>query len=617
MTLALSAFSTFDTTDTSNLAPRWRRYVQRFENRATALNILSAERKIALLLDYAGEAVYDDFQTLVVPAPEAENPRDIYQRSLQALNDLYAPKVQVEYERFNFREATQLLDENLDQFVTRLKKLAATCDFADSDSEIKSQIIQKCRSSKLRTKALADMTIKLDQLIQQGKVMEKAINYAKVIEKKEVNTIQQGRENTNNQPCHQHYTNRGNTHRNNYRDNTYRDNTTQYDDHRHNASRGRNNGGDTGHHGRGRGSYTQTRDSTAECDHCGGPYPHEGGRSKCPAYNAECHQCGLVGHYGRKCRGGAPPPRLEYRDRGRSHGYRGRGRRNVNYVDHDDQQQHPDTDPQATSNTPTQIQPRQDVNTFENQQNTYDDEDNYIFTIHEKRETVQHYSIDSTHTPKPVFIVNVDDNPVKMFADTGAPVNIIGEITYQTLHPKPTLQPADTTLYPYGKDRPPIALLGKFQATLSSDYAQDYADIYVTEGDELPLLSRYTAETLNLIKINQNAAIYEAVTTKLMPANYTRETNNKCEQKPYHDTDNNPDSPASMCIPSGTINIDPYSPDFGDYMPNTPAPQRNLGAVEGDPPIVDPPVPIPRRPPRHSKDCAVKTNKKRPGEGYE
>ena len=52
--------------------------------------------------------------------------------------------------------------------------------------------------------------------------MEKAINYAKVIEKKEVNAIQQGSGNTNNQPCDQHYTNRGNTHRNNYRDNTYR-----------------------------------------------------------------------------------------------------------------------------------------------------------------------------------------------------------------------------------------------------------------------------------------------------------------------------------------------------------------------------------------------------------
>ena len=51
--------------------------------------------------------MYDDFQTLVVPDPEADNPRDIYARSLEALNELYAQKVQVEYERFNFREATQ------------------------------------------------------------------------------------------------------------------------------------------------------------------------------------------------------------------------------------------------------------------------------------------------------------------------------------------------------------------------------------------------------------------------------------------------------------------------------------------------------------------------------
>ena len=190
MALALAAFPTFDTTDTSNLAPRWRKYVQRYENRATALNITNADCKLALLLDYAGEAVYDDFQTLVVSGPEADNPRDIYARSFEALNELYAPKIQVEYKRFNFREATQLHDENLDQFVTRLKKLAAPCDFTNKDAEIKSQIIQKCKSSKLGTKALADITITLDQLVKDGKAMERAISYAKTIEKKEVNAIQ-------------------------------------------------------------------------------------------------------------------------------------------------------------------------------------------------------------------------------------------------------------------------------------------------------------------------------------------------------------------------------------------------------------------------------------------
>ena len=72
--------------------------------------------------------------TLVVLGPEADNPCDIYARLLEELNELYALKVQVEYERFNFKEATQLHDESFDQFVTRLKKLAATCDFTNTDA---------------------------------------------------------------------------------------------------------------------------------------------------------------------------------------------------------------------------------------------------------------------------------------------------------------------------------------------------------------------------------------------------------------------------------------------------------------------------------------------------
>ena len=111
-------------------------------------------------------------------------------RSVEALNELYTLKVQVEYERFNFREATQLHDESLDQFVTQLKKYAATCDFTDTNAEIKSQVIQKCKSLKLRTKAMADIMSTLDQLVNIGKAVEKSISYAKTIEKKEVNDIQ-------------------------------------------------------------------------------------------------------------------------------------------------------------------------------------------------------------------------------------------------------------------------------------------------------------------------------------------------------------------------------------------------------------------------------------------
>ena len=121
------------------------------------------------------------------------------------------------------------------------------------------------------------------------------------------------------------------------------------------------------------------------------------------------------------------------------------------------------------------------------------------------------------HTPKPMFMEEIDGNPVKMLGDTGAPVNIIGENAFYTLHLKPTLQLSDTTLYPYGKDRLPIALLGMFTATLSSNYAQDDTCLYVTKGNERALLSRDSAEILNLIKIDRDVIVSKINTASPTP----------------------------------------------------------------------------------------------------
>ena len=70
--------------------------------------------------------------------------------------------------------------------------------------------------------------------------------------------------------------------------------------------------------------------------------------------------------------------------------------------------------------TLTQCQQRQHVHTLE-------DEENYIFTISTTKETVPLYSVRGKHTPKPMFMVEIDGNPVNMLGDTSAPVNIIGE----------------------------------------------------------------------------------------------------------------------------------------------------------------------------------------------
>ena len=162
-----------------------RKWMVRFENRIKAMNFTDQERKLALLLDYAGEDVHDDFLTLTVPPAAGGNDppgNDIYHRSIVALDTHYAPQVQREYEVFSFRTAKQEEDESLDQFVTRLRKLGATCDLANLSSEIKSQVIQKCRSSRLRTKGMSDLTMSLEDLIKAWNAIDRAVAYTMIME---------------------------------------------------------------------------------------------------------------------------------------------------------------------------------------------------------------------------------------------------------------------------------------------------------------------------------------------------------------------------------------------------------------------------------------------------
>ena len=78
--LSLSAFPSFDTqTDPTSIGPRLRKWMLRFENRTKAINLTDPDRKLALLLDYAGSDVPGDYLT-ITPATDGNNlpPKDIY-----------------------------------------------------------------------------------------------------------------------------------------------------------------------------------------------------------------------------------------------------------------------------------------------------------------------------------------------------------------------------------------------------------------------------------------------------------------------------------------------------------------------------------------------------------
>ena len=160
MATALPTFQSFDPSpDAGAPGPRWEKYVNRLKNLITALDIKNAERQKALLLHYVGEETNDIFDTLTVSEPA--DGETVFDTAVNAITSYLKPKRNIAYEEYLFRQAKQEKGETIMAYCTRLKQLAKTCEFTNTDREIKSQIIQNCQSTKLRRKALTDSTITL------------------------------------------------------------------------------------------------------------------------------------------------------------------------------------------------------------------------------------------------------------------------------------------------------------------------------------------------------------------------------------------------------------------------------------------------------------------------
>jgi hypothetical protein len=80
-------------------------------------------------------------------------------------------KITYDYYVYVFSLVVQGETESFDSFVARLREQAETCNFENSDREIRRQIIEKCRMDKLRDRAFA-RTLTLEELIGTGRAIE-------------------------------------------------------------------------------------------------------------------------------------------------------------------------------------------------------------------------------------------------------------------------------------------------------------------------------------------------------------------------------------------------------------------------------------------------------------
>ena len=150
--------------DPTSLSQRWKAWRRTY---IAAVGVTGGKQKRALLLYQAGAATQELFDTLSDTGRE-----DDYNTAIQKLEEYFIPKTNVDFEIFQFRQAAQKDDETMDQFVTRLHTLAVHCEFTDLDKELKSTIIQHCKSKHLRRFALREEDLTLDKLLSKARSLE-------------------------------------------------------------------------------------------------------------------------------------------------------------------------------------------------------------------------------------------------------------------------------------------------------------------------------------------------------------------------------------------------------------------------------------------------------------
>eukprot|EP00795_Rhopilema_esculentum_P007975 gene7975-13874_t len=248
-------------TDPSSVGQRWKSWRRRFQTYLAAIDVTSPVQQRALLLYQVGQDTQDIFDTIPNNGED-----DDYETALEKLDEYFLPKKNIDFEIFQFRKATQNRGETIDQFATRLRKLAANCEFRNVDTEIKSMIIQHCLSTRLRRYALREDTLTLDALLTKARALE--VSEAQAIDMEQNLLLVE--------PLHSRDTANFVT----------RNRAVQQKPHRPQA---------------------QNRRPTGKCRNCGYTWPHT--KSPCPAQGKQCNTCGKNNHFSKVCRAKQFPPK--------------------------------------------------------------------------------------------------------------------------------------------------------------------------------------------------------------------------------------------------------------------------------------------------------------------
>lgn len=168
-----------------NCAHEWKAWLGSFKWYLKANHIEDDDEKFVQLMHLAGRKVQELYETL--KTEDEENGTNSsgpltngliphlteYEDALAKFNEFFSPKRNSTYERHVFRQIQQDKDEKFGMFLMRLRKQAERCNFGgNAEDNLKDQIIEKCRSPKLRRELLKLGDVDLNKVIKVANALE-------------------------------------------------------------------------------------------------------------------------------------------------------------------------------------------------------------------------------------------------------------------------------------------------------------------------------------------------------------------------------------------------------------------------------------------------------------
>lgn len=146
--------------------------------------------QVAQLLHLIGEEGFKIFNTFTFKKKNDEN---ILNKVLEKFDDHFTTKLNTTYERYQFFTIRQEKNESIENFITRLKSKAATCEFKTlENSLVRDMLVVGLDDEVIKEKLLQEKNLKLEEAIEITKTFEKArqqVQNMKPTEGEEINEI--------------------------------------------------------------------------------------------------------------------------------------------------------------------------------------------------------------------------------------------------------------------------------------------------------------------------------------------------------------------------------------------------------------------------------------------